>query len=137
MLWLLLLSSSISKWANLGSSGSRGLETAQLLLSSFVGFVLASGVAFSGLRMLALRKAKRANVDPAEAGEGAGSSGPPPLPSGKAGMVQAGKIGGVEGKAAAGHGTALATIRVTAGGPSVDAESPTVSPYADDTPHAA
>lgn len=85
VLWLLLLSAGINKWASLSDAGSRALAGGQLVLSSGVGFLLLFAIVRSGLgiarqltrKFTARRKAARDSaVAEAEAGEpGAGGGG--------------------------------------------------------------
>ena len=52
MLWLLLLSGGIAKWAALSPLKERALGGAQLALSSAVAFVLISAVALNGINIV-------------------------------------------------------------------------------------
>lgn len=61
VLWLLLLSGGIAKWASLSPLGERALGGAQLALSSAVAFVLVGAVAVNGVSMLR-RVRKSVNV---------------------------------------------------------------------------
>lgn len=72
MLWLLLLSSGVSKWQTLDTSGSRAMGAVQLLLSSGIAFLLLFAIVRSGWGLGRSYWAKR---KAAKAAESSGSEG--------------------------------------------------------------
>ena len=59
MLWLLLLTSGVNKWAQLSPGGSRALAGVQLAMSSGVGFLLGAAIVMSGVGIVRRWSIKR------------------------------------------------------------------------------
>lgn len=115
MLWLLLLSAGVSKWADLSSGGAKALSVVQLVLSSGVGFLLGAAVFFNGLQLAKQfskswsnkRKAKqqaRLSLPAVEAVSGSGSGGGEGT-GGGAGGAQGVQAGSQAGDACSSSGT--------------------------------
>lgn len=114
VLWLLLLTAGVIKWAQLSPGGSKALAGFQLAMSSGVGFALGCAVVWSGvcllrqclLRRAAKRRAQRSSFGSSSGGDGGAGSAPSAAGSAAA-LSAAGALGSAAARAGGGVGDEL------------------------------
>lgn len=122
MLWLLLLSSGVSKWQTLTTPGSRAMAAVQLLLSSGIAFLLLFAIVRSGWGLgrgfWAKHKAAKAAESAGSEGDGAGAESTADvkrdsIKSSKKSFAQHGSVGEGTAGTAAGSPTVIHILAAT------------------------